>query len=591
MEFSLPEGADALFLRLASPHNTLCGHDVSVFVRDVSGFTGSAALLVWGPAVKTLFVDPRYTLQAKAECPQFDIRECTSLGLEEPMIKNWIQALGGSRCWAYDPSNISVAYFKKMKDLFPFMQWIPCSCPAAPDEQTREKEGYRIPQDRTYAEKRAFILQKTQEFLAQKGLPLQKKWGLLITSPESIAWLTNLRAKHWAASGSCSPTFPSLFLLTPQKSFLLAPPPPAPCAEDGALAFEYCACPPSEFGATLAKTLASEPLNVLLFQASQMPQQLFERMPPPPALQTLDCPDACLAARSMKSPAEIASAKSIHFWEGLAIVRLMAWLRRQQKVTEHDIAQKLEQLRKKCALYRGPSFASIVASGPHAAIVHYGPRATHPSPVQDNVVLLMDVGGHYEGGTTDMTRTLWRGPNPPPQNIMQTYTRVLKGLIALNLARFPEGTTGAQLDAFARQFLWQAGQDYAHGTGHGVGNYLAVHEGAFSVSPRGGAVPLEAGMILSNEPGFYKEGDFGIRLENLQVVVGEKFLSFETLTLAPFDAQLVDFSMLTAEEKAWLKVYHQIVCEKFKDVLSSEGESDGQEELEKNVQKFLNGEN
>ena len=215
-------------------------------------------------------------------------------------------------------------------------------------------------------------------------------------------------------------------------------------------------------------------------------------------------------------------------------------------------------------LYRGPSFDTISGVGEHGAIVHY--RATRESDgaLAEGQLYLLDSGGQYLDGTTDVTRTLALGE--PLAEMRDRYTRVLKGHVALAAIRFPEGTTGAELDILARQYLWEVGLDYGHGTGHGVGSYLGVHEGPQSISKRS-KVPLKPGMVVSNEPGFYKNGHYGIRIENLQAVVEivglaeseRKILGFETLTLAPFDRRLIDIALLTPVERRWIDAYHQRV--------------------------------
>jgi Xaa-Pro aminopeptidase len=286
--------------------------------------------------------------------------------------------------------------------------------------------------------------------------------------------------------------------------------------------------------------------------------------------------DSITRERSLKNATELANAEIVHAIEGAAITELLYWIHDRyskeggDKISELDVSNKLEELRRCSDRYKGKSFESIIAYGENAAVVHYKPTKGNFSNFSTpNRVLLIDVGGHYLGATTDMTRTIWLG-DKSNKNVVEAYTSVLKGHIALATAKFPLETTGAQLDVLARQFLWQKQQDYGHGTGHGVGNYLAVHEGNMGISRRN-LVPLEAGMILSNEPGFYKEGKYGIRLENLMKVrqFGGEFLCFETLTLVPFDERLINFSRLSIEEKAWLKNYHEKVVEKLKPLLSN----------------------
>jgi Xaa-Pro aminopeptidase len=213
--------------------------------------------------------------------------------------------------------------------------------------------------------------------------------------------------------------------------------------------------------------------------------------------------------------------------------------------------------------FRGESFPAISGAGEHGAIIHYRVTEETNRPIRANEVYLIDSGAQYPDGTTDITRTVWTGPAPAPVQVRERVTRVMQGHIAIATARFPAGVGGVHLDALARRSLWQAGLDYDHGTGHGVGSYLSVHEGPVSISRLARPVPIAAGMILSNEPGFYLPGQYGIRLENLLLVqpadlpdATKPFLAFETLTLAPFDRRLLEPALMTRAEVDWLNTYH-----------------------------------
>lgn len=279
--------------------------------------------------------------------------------------------------------------------------------------------------------------------------------------------------------------------------------------------------------------------------------------------------DPTLQLKAIKNDAEREGIRAAHRRDGVALSRFLLWLEResaQRAVSELEVVDKLEHIRMDCGgnMYRGQSFATIAGSGPNGAIVHY--RATQESnrTLANGELFLLDSGGQYLDGTTDVTRTVAIGT--PTDEMRDRFTRVLKGHIAIATALFPRGTTGSQLDALARQYLWDAACDYDHGTGHGVGAYLCVHEGPQRISKRGGDTPLEIGMVLSNEPGYYKTGEYGIRIENLVLVIegpagadGRQFLQFETLTLAPIDRKLIDYSMLTEKEVQWLDAYHERV--------------------------------
>jgi Xaa-Pro aminopeptidase len=279
--------------------------------------------------------------------------------------------------------------------------------------------------------------------------------------------------------------------------------------------------------------------------------------------------DPCQLPKARKTPAQLQGIRAAHKRDGAALTRFLAWLAREAPkgtVTEIAAAARLEALRRANDNFRGLSFPTISGAGPHGAVVHYRVTAETDSRLEPGTLYLVDSGAQYLDGTTDVTRTVAIGR--PTDEMRGAFTRVLKGHIALATQRFPAGTAGSQLDALARQALWQAGLDYDHGTGHGVGHYLGVHEGPQRISKLPSQVALEPGMVVSNEPGYYKPGAFGIRIENL-VVVGEAdasagadkaFLGFETLTLAPIDRALVDVSLMSAAEVAWLDAYHARVA-------------------------------
>ena len=257
-------------------------------------------------------------------------------------------------------------------------------------------------------------------------------------------------------------------------------------------------------------------------------------------------------------------AREAHRRDAIAVCRFLAWLGRTSRrgLDELSASARLLALRAEQEDFRGESFSAISAAGEHGAIMHYRVDALTNRPLRADELYLIDSGGQYGCGTTDITRTLWTGPDAAPAEIRDRYTRVLKGHIAIARLVFPQGVNGARLDGFARAALWQAGLDYDHGTGHGVGSFLSVHEGPASLSPRGTAAGIMAGMILSNEPGYYQPGAWGIRLENLVLAVpaavgsDKPFLAFETLSLAPFDRTLIEPALLEPAERGWLDAYH-----------------------------------
>jgi Xaa-Pro aminopeptidase len=274
--------------------------------------------------------------------------------------------------------------------------------------------------------------------------------------------------------------------------------------------------------------------------------------------------DPCIAPKATKCAEEIAGARAAHLRDGVAVARFLAWLDTEAakgNVDEIGAVKALEVFRRSSNLLRDISFDTISGSGPNGAIVHYRVTEATNRKLQAGELFLLDSGAQYADGTTDITRTVAIGT--PTDEMKARYTAVLKGHLAISMARFPKGTRGVDLDGLARRPLWALGLDYDHGTGHGVGSYLSVHEGPASISKRG-MVALEPGMILSNEPGYYKTGAYGIRIENLVLVEppsvpadGEReMLGFATLTLAPYDRRLIVTKELTQAERQWIDAYH-----------------------------------
>jgi Xaa-Pro aminopeptidase len=273
--------------------------------------------------------------------------------------------------------------------------------------------------------------------------------------------------------------------------------------------------------------------------------------------------DPAALPKARKNEVEQNGARAAHLRDGVAVTRFLAWLAATKDQTELSAAAKLLSLRAAAQHFRGESFPAISGAGENGAIIHYRVTPQSDRAIKPNEVYLIDSGGQYLDATTDITRTVWTGPDAAPATVREHVTRVLAGHIALAMAVFPQGVAGAHLDALARTALWQAGLDYDHGTGHGVGSYLSVHEGPAGISRAARPVPLEDGMILSNEPGFYLPGAYGIRLENLVLVqkagfpeANKTFLRFETLTLVPFDTALIEPALLSPAARGWLNAYH-----------------------------------
>ncbi len=376
----------------------------------------------------------------------------------------------------------------------------------------------------------------------------------LISSLDDIAWLMNLRG----SDVPFNPVFFAYVLVTPGTVSLyvhldrLSVDARDALARDRIQVCEY---------ADVFTDLAGLPGQAtVLYDADKVSVALRERIPAGAKHRTAT--DVTTVFKARKNPVEQTGIRNAMVRDGVAMVRFLMWLETavaQGNVTELAAAKRLREFRSMGEGFVGESFTTISGFGAHGAIVHYSAEESTQATLGDGVYLL-DSGGQYLDGTTDITRTLGLGSVPPQART--DYTMVLRALIALSEIRFPAGTSGAQLDMVARQVLWAAGTNYGHGTGHGVGCYLNVHEGPQRLAPRGHAVALEEGMLSSNEPGLYREGRWGIRLENLILVTpGEQtdfglFHRFETVTLCPFDLGMVDMSLLRPDEVDWLNRYH-----------------------------------
>jgi Xaa-Pro aminopeptidase len=393
----------------------------------------------------------------------------------------------------------------------------------------------------------------------------------VLTMPESIAWLLNIRG------GDVPHTpLPLSFAILRQDGNVtlfidrrkLAP------GLERHFGNGVTVMSPEEFGPAL-DAFAAEGGRVQLDPATAA-SWIFDRLEAGGA-QIHRAADPCLLPKACKNPIEIDGMRAAHRRDGAALTRFLAWLAREApkgRLREIAVSDRLEAIRREGEHFRDLSFPTISGAGSNGAIVHYRAMPETEKPLESGTLYLLDSGAQYLDGTTDVTRTVAIGE--PTQEMRDRFTRVLKGHIALALARFPKGTTGTQLDAFARRALWQKGLDYDHGTGHGVGSYLGVHEGPQRISKAPNGQALLPGMIVSNEPGYYKTGAYGIRIENLVLVepvedtAEREMLGFETLTLAPIDRNLIETSLLEDEEIDWLDGYHTRVRETLTPLVDAE---------------------
>jgi Xaa-Pro aminopeptidase len=530
----------------------------------ISGFTGSAGTCVVLDDAACVLSDGRYTIQLKQQVDQsvFTVEDSTKVPVAE-----WVALHAKGRALGYDPRLHTPRDVKAMEDagvsLKPLRRnlvdaiWM--DRPPAPAESVELFPvifaGLSAPE-------------KIDHVVA--ALKTQGTKAAIITLPDSIAWMLNIRSSDIphipiALSNAivhdngmvdwfidASRVSPSI-----AQSFGNRVSIHAPDAIEGVL-----------------DSLSGQKV---LADGRRTSKWFFDVMNRND-IRIIDAKDPVIELKAIKNDSEQNAMRNAHIRDGIAMVRFLKWFEvhwDKAPLTEMDVEKKLEEFRRAAREYRDSSFDTIAGFGSNGAIVHYRATQKTNKMIEGGNLLLLDSGAQYADGTTDITRTIAVGT--PTDEMREHYTLVLKGHLAVSMARFPLGTTGAQIDALARAPLWQRNLDYAHGTGHGVGCYLSVHEEATSFSPRG-TDAVAAGMVISNEPGYYREGMYGIRIENLVIAqedgvcadTGKTMMVFETLTLAPYDKNLIVREMLTTDEQAWINAYHARVVHTLSPFLGDE---------------------
>ena len=523
-------------------------------VAWLTGFTGSAARVVVLPETAALFTDGRYTLQVQDEVDTASF-ETPHLIHEPPATWLRSHAPSGLRL-GFDPFLHLRAELDRLEKALAVHggELVPLT-PNPVDALWRDRPPPPA------APLVAHPLAHAGESSADKRRRMLEAVrgaggdGLFVSAADEVAWLLNIRGGDVPFNPLCL----ALALVLPNgRAILLTDSRKRPTGfefEDGRIVLQ-----PLEKRRALYAELAREGLRLLVDPAVTHAGLIDELTTA--GVCVVEGTDPVTRAKAIKNNAEVAGARRAQVVDGGAVSRFLARLDRGACRDELDAATALEAERAKAGDYLGPSFETISGAGPNGAIVHYRVSEATNRRLEPGTLYLVDSGGQYPDATTDITRTVAIGE--PAAEMRRRLTLVLKGHIALAEAVFPEGTAGSQLDAFARRHLWAAGLDYDHGTGHGVGSRLCVHEGPQRIAKRGGDVKLEAGMILSNEPGNYPPGAYGIRIENLMLVVERgmpaggdlALLGFEVLTMAPIDRRLVEPELMTAEELAWLDAYH-----------------------------------
>ena len=525
----------------------------------LTGFTGSAGFCIAGAEKAAVFVDGRYTLQAAQQC---DAAAFAVVPSADTAPTAWLRAEARpGQVWAYDPwlhpraeidrltaaaeaAGAALRPHENLVDAIWADQPAPPAVPAQVHHLGLAGEGAEDKRARLGAE------------LAQASLS-----AAVLTLPDSIAWLLNIR-------GGDAPRMPAVhafaILHADGRVALFADPGKFDAELRAHLGNQVSIAPPDALGPAL-DALSGAAVGV---DKDSAPAAISDRLAAAGA-DVVWRRDPCILPKACKNAAELAGARAAQRRDGAAMAEFLRWLeealhamRGGAPLTEIDVVTALEDFRAATDALQDISFETVCGAGPNGAIVHYRVTRESDRAVTPDSLLLIDSGGQYRDGTTDITRTLFTGGTPPAGAAI-AYTAVLRGMIELAMARWPAGLEGRHLDALARRALWSEGLDYDHGTGHGVGSYLGVHEGPASISRRG-VEPLRPGMILSDEPGCYREGAWGIRIENLVAVTppaipegGERaMLGFETLTLVPIDRALILPEKLGTEARAWLDSYH-----------------------------------
>ncbi len=514
----------------------------------LTGFTGSAGFCIVLPDVAGVFIDGRYRVQVRAQ-----VADCfTPVHWPEVQPGPWIAQMQGEVAGriGFDPWLDTKREIDGIRAALPaHIELVPCD--NLIDRIWNDRPA--PPQAPARAHPMELAGESSESKRSRIAASLAPAQACVLTLPDSICWLLNIRG----ADIPRNPVTHALAILQENGALALYAEPAKFAGLEDHLGPQVTLHPQSDLSPALRQLKG--PVRV---DPASAPWQIGAELAEA-GTEITWAEDPCILPKAVKNTLEIKGMEAAHLRDGAAMVEFLAWLEAEapkETLTEIDVVTRLEVARAASNELIDISFDTICGAGPHGAIVHY--RVTHGSnrAVKAGELLLVDSGGQYLDGTTDITRTVAVGP--VPKEARAPYTRVLQGMIALSRARFPRGVAGAHLDALARAPLWMAGQDFDHGTGHGVGAALCVHEGPARIS-RVSDIPLREGMILSNEPGYYREGAFGIRIENLVRIIkapdlgdNRDQLAFETLTLCPIDTRLIDLDLLSAQERGWLNAYH-----------------------------------
>ena len=575
-------GIDAWIIPSSDAHESEYVADHWAGRAWVSGFTGSAGTLVVTTKQAALWTDGRYFIQAEQQLAGSGIELMKDGQPEVPSMPEWLaEVVPHQGTVGFDGSSFS---FQKSRELSNKLTSKQISLKTGHDVlQDIWSDRPALPANPVFLHDIEYAGKSSQEKLAEVRAAMQKQDAshLLVTTLDDIAWLFNLRGSDI----ECNPVFLAYALISDKQVSLF---------------INHQRIEDSALEALQKDSVTLQPYDAIVNEIKALPEAASLLMDPATTSQTLAIavPETVnvvegaspgRALKAIKNETELAKMADCHRRDGAAMVRFTHWLGNNiptEQLNEVNVDEKLISLRAESELFKGVSFPSIIGYADHGAIVHYRADEESKYDIKTKGLLLVDSGAQYPDGTTDITRTFACGHMTEEEK--RDYTLVLKSHIALATARFRKGTRGIQLDTITRQPLWAEGLDFNHGTGHGVGYFLNVHEGPQSVSPRWIDTPLEAGMLITNEPGMYRSGKHGIRLENIMVVAEDvttefgEFYKLEALTLAPFDTRPLVREIMTEAEIQWLNDYHVRVRRELSGML----EGDDLEYLKRATQPF-----
>lgn len=561
---------DAYMIPISDWHQSEYVGDYFKCVRWISGFTGSAGTVAVTREDAGLWTDGRYYVQAEEQLRGSGIRLFRASDQDVPNVVDWLKGvLEAGDTVGFDESVFSIQAVRRMKEAFEEKGIAAKAQPDFMKELWQDRPA--LPQSPIFLHSVEFAGRSRMEKIREVRAWMQKKGAryFLLTSLEDIAWLFNIR-------GADIPNIPVVIanaVLSLKQCRLFVD--PSKVSPDVRSQLEADGIRIKEYGETRTFLRALEKGDSVLLDPQKVNALLYRSIPSD--VSKVECVNETALLKAVKNEVEIKNLRQCQLTDGIAMVKFIKWLKTSlhgKKITEVSAGEKLNEFRRQNVLCIGPSFIPIVAYKDHAAMMHYRASPQTDYTLKEEGLLLVDSGGQYFNGTTDITRTLALGKLTREEK--EDYTLVLKSNIALSVAKFLYGTTGSNIDILARQVMWSRGLDYKCGTGHGVGYFLSVHEGPHRIARTPDSVKIEDGMVVTNEPGIYREGRHGVRIENMMLAVNDgkteygQFVKFEILSYCPIDTDAVVAEMLTSDELEWINRYNHDVFVKLSPYLQED---------------------